>query len=169
MLLKIHDFSENYNCLLPEEIHILHWTLETAKLCPMVVLRKVNDEIREDHITFLSDDKKHDVPFVELCNSCLHKHYKNEGLVIEHDIEYNDGCASQFKSTRAFSAIVRRNIKTTRIFCKTSPDKSVSDGLGGIAALQIRVGQQSIIANLQPLITHIYHCDRWLFQEIYFY
>ena len=25
-ILKIHDFSENYACLLPEEIQSLHWT-----------------------------------------------------------------------------------------------------------------------------------------------
>ena len=74
MLLKIHDFSENYTCLLPEEIQFALDTGETAKLYPIVVLWKVNDEICEDHITFLSDEKKHDVPllssFVQLCNSC---------------------------------------------------------------------------------------------------
>ena len=133
MLLKIYDFSENYTCLLPEEIHSLQETQETATLYPIVVLRKVNDEICEDHITFLSDDKKHDVPFVELCNSHLQKHYKNEGLLTEHDTEYDDGCASQLKCIRAFSALAWRNIKTTRIFCKTSHGRSKSDGLGGIA------------------------------------
>ena len=40
-----------------------------------------------------------------------------------------------------------------------------------ILVLQIRAGQWSITANLQPLTAHIYHndhCDRWLFQEIFF-
>ena len=30
MLLKVYDFLENYTSLLPEEIHSLHWTQETA-------------------------------------------------------------------------------------------------------------------------------------------
>ena len=38
MLLKIHDFSENYTCLLPEEIQFALDTGETAKLYPIVVL-----------------------------------------------------------------------------------------------------------------------------------
>ena len=48
--MKIHDFSENYTCLLPEEIQSLHWTRETATLCPIVVLRKLGEDIREDHL-----------------------------------------------------------------------------------------------------------------------
>ena len=64
-ILKIHDISENYTCLLPEEIQSLHWAQETATVYPIVVLRKLDDDIREDHLVFISDDKKHDVPFVE--------------------------------------------------------------------------------------------------------
>ena len=100
MLFKIHDFSENYTCLLPEEIQSLHWNQETATVYPVVVLRRVGDDIREDHIAFISKDKQH-VPSVEYCNNILHNHYEKEGLSINHDIEYNDGCASQFKCIRA--------------------------------------------------------------------
>jgi len=89
-ILKIHDFSENYTCLLPEEIQSLHWTQETAVVYPIVVLRKVNDVVREDHITFISNDKQKDVSFFELCNQKLHNHYVKEGLNILHDIEYNE-------------------------------------------------------------------------------
>ena len=85
-----------------------------------------------DHITFISSDLKHDVPFVEFCNDLLHEYYKSEGYNITHDIEYNDGYSSQFKCIKAFSSLARRNIKTTRIFCETSHGKSKSDGLGGV-------------------------------------
>ena len=43
----------------------LHWTVTVY---PIVVIRKVNDEIREDRIVFVSNDMFHDVPFVEFCN-----------------------------------------------------------------------------------------------------
>ena len=125
-IIKIHDFSENYMCLLPDEIQSLHWTQETATVYPVVVLRRVNGDVREDHITFISNDTNHNVPFVELCNNWLHKDYQDQGVEIVHDVEYNDGCSSQFKCIRA-----RRNIRTTRIFCENH-GKSKSDGLGGV-------------------------------------
>ena len=40
-ILKIHDFLENYACLLPEEIQSLQWTQETATVYPPVVIAKV--------------------------------------------------------------------------------------------------------------------------------
>ena len=81
---------------------------------------------------FISDDKKHDVPCVEKCNEILHHHYVKEGLQINHDIEYSDGCSSQFKCIRVVSSLARRPVKTTHIFCETSHEKSNSDGLGGV-------------------------------------
>ena len=41
-ILKIHDFSENYICLLPEEIQTMQWTQEKATVYPFVVMRKFN-------------------------------------------------------------------------------------------------------------------------------
>ena len=43
----------------------LHWTREQATVYPVVVLRKI-DVLGEDHFTFISNDIKHDVPFVDL-------------------------------------------------------------------------------------------------------
>ena len=153
-IFKIHDFSENYTCLLPDEIQSIHWVQETASVYPIVVLRKVNNDIREDHITFISNDKTHDVAFVEYSNEILHRHYRDDGLNIQHDIEYNDGCASQFKCIRAFSNLARRPVKTTRIFCETSHGKSKSDGLGGVLksyASRSVCGEQTVIRNAKEL------------------
>ena len=57
-ILKIYDFSEKYTCLLPEEIQSIHWTQETVTIYPVVVMRKIGENIREDHLVFISDDKK---------------------------------------------------------------------------------------------------------------
>ena len=32
----------------------------------------------------------------------IHEYYAAEGILITHDIEYNDGCAMQFKCMNAF-------------------------------------------------------------------
>ena len=153
-ILKIHDFSENYTCLLPEEIQSLHWTQEMATVYPIVVMRKLGDNIREDHLVFISDDKTHDVPFVEKCNEILHDYYAEEGLIITHDIEYNDGCGSQFKCIRAFVSLARRPIKTSRIFTETRHGKSKSDGLGGVVksyASRAVCGERRVIRNAEEL------------------
>ena len=57
-VLKIHDFSENYTYLLPEEIQSIHWTQETVTIYPVVVMRKTGENIGEDHLVFISDEKK---------------------------------------------------------------------------------------------------------------
>ena len=98
---------------------------------PTEVLRKVNSDIRKDHLTFITDDKKHDLRFVELCNERLHASYKEERINITHDVEYKE-CDSQFKYLLAFSSSARHSIKTTHMFCKTSHAISKLDGLGGV-------------------------------------
>ena len=45
-------------------------------------------------MVFLLDDKIHDLAFVKLANNKIHKHYE-QNIVIDHDIEFNDECASQ--------------------------------------------------------------------------
>ena len=111
-IVKIQDFSENYTCLLPEEIMSIHWTQEQATVYPVVVLRKIDDVLRkiEDYFTFISDDIKHDVPFVELCNDMMHTYYDKINVDIDLDIEFNDGCAIQFKCIRAIHRFTSRNM-----------------------------------------------------------
>ena len=95
-IVKTQDFSENYTCLLPSEIMSIHWTQEQATVYPVVVLWKVEDRVREDHFIFISDDLKHEIPFVEICNSMIHKRYTDRNIPVTRDIEFNDGCSSQF-------------------------------------------------------------------------
>ena len=90
-IVKILDFSENYTCLLSHVIQSLNWIQDTTTVYLLLVLGKVNKYVHGDYM-FLTN-----VPFIELCNSCLHEHYVGEGVSIIHDVEYNDGCASQFK------------------------------------------------------------------------
>ena len=180
MILKIHDFSENYTCLVPHEIQTLHWTQDEATVYQVVVLRQVNDVIWEDHITFISSDLKHDVPFVEFCNDLLHEHFKSEGYIITHDIECNDGCSSQFKCVKAFSSLARRNIKTTHIFCEMSHGKSKSDGLGGVIKSFVYhdvCGSEKIIQNakelhdycIENLTVHNAETSKLMLNRLFFY
>ena len=130
-IVKFQDFSQNYTCLLPEEIMSIHWVQQTATLYPVAVVRKVNDVIREDHLVFISDDTTHDVAFVETCNNVMHEYYKSEGLNVLHDYEINHVCGRQFKSRKAVAMLSHRLVKTTRLWFESSHGKNRSDGIGG--------------------------------------
>ena len=125
-----------------------------SNIIAIVVMRKISKDVREDHLVFISDNKKHDMPFVEKCSEILHGHYLHDGVIVNHGIEYNDGCASQFKCIQAFSSLARRPVKTTCIFCETSHGKSKSDGLGGMVkafATRAVCDERRIIRNAKEL------------------
>ena len=111
--MKIQDFSENYTCLLPKEIQSLHWTQYQCTVYLVVALCKVNDEIKEDHVVVINDDIKHDVKFVELVvNIKIDEYYIEKGIVFENEIEFNDDCSPQYKSTFALYNLMKRPKQT---------------------------------------------------------
>ena len=87
--------------LLCQEIQSLHWTQNQCTFYPVVALRKVNDKIKEDHFVVISGDIKHDEKFAEFANIKIDKYYTQKGIVFENEIEFNDGCSSEYKSTFA--------------------------------------------------------------------
>ena len=81
-ILKIQDFSENYTCLVPDEIQSLHWTQTQATLYPVVVFRKVGDIVIEEQLVFISDDINHDCAFVEFVNNQIHQYYQMKSVFV---------------------------------------------------------------------------------------
>ena len=128
----VQDFSENYNCLLPDEPQSIHWTIQQATVYPVVTLRCHNKKIVEDHFVFISDDRTHDSPFVVYCDDHIKEFYSANYPNITSFIELNDGCAQQFKSIKAISQLSRRPYYLSRLYFETSHGKSKSDGLGGV-------------------------------------
>ena len=60
-IIKVQDFSENYTCLVPDEVQSLHWPQTQVTLFPVVTFWKdINGNLLEDHLVYVSDDKKHD-------------------------------------------------------------------------------------------------------------
>ena len=51
---------------------------------------------------------------------------------IDHDIEFNDGCASLFKSINAVWLFAKRGRHTDHVYFESSHGKGPSDGLGGV-------------------------------------
>ena len=160
--MKIQDFSENYTCLLPKEIQSLHWTQSQCTVYLVVALRKVNDEIKEDHVVVINDDIKHDVKFVELVNIKIDEYYIEKGIVFENEIESNDDCSSQYKSTFALYNLMKRPKQTIRVFFKISHGKSKSNGLGEVVKSHVSLdiaAKEVIIRNRKKLF---YYCEKTL-------
>ena len=60
-----------------------------------------HDVINEYHF-YVSDDREHDMLFVQDCFGLIYHSFKNNGVsFIEHWI-WLDGCVGQFKSVRSF-------------------------------------------------------------------
>ena len=51
---------------------------------------------------------------------------------IEIDIEFNDGCTSQYKCVWGIQSFARRNVSSIRVYFEISHGKSKSDSLGGV-------------------------------------
>ena len=132
-IIKVQDFSENYTCLVPDEVQLLHWSRKQVTLFPVVTFRKdINDNLLEDQLVYVSNDKKHDCAFVKLVNAKICEYYKQQGVKINLDIEFNDDCASQFKSIKSFWLFAKRKVHTERIYFEFSHGKDPSDGLEGV-------------------------------------
>ena len=92
-LVIVQHFSENYNCLLPDEPQSIHWIIQQATVYPVVTLRCHNKKIVEDHFVFISDDRTHDSSFVEYCADHIKEFYTANHINITNFIELNDDCA----------------------------------------------------------------------------
>ena len=60
-LVIVQDFSENYNCPLPDEPQSIHWTIQQANVYPVVTLRCYNKKIVEATL-YLSMMMVHMIP-----------------------------------------------------------------------------------------------------------
>ena len=97
----------------------IHWTQEQATMFPIAIIRGYHQGIiKEEYFTFISVDLKHDVPFVELCNSIIHGNDFPKDIKLDHEIEFNDGCSSKFKFITAISVFAQRSVKSTKIYFK---------------------------------------------------
>ena len=138
----------------------LHWQQNTVVVYPVVVLRLCDGIICEDHFVFFCEDKKKDPWFVELCNVKIMEFYAENSVVVKHDIEFTDGCGSQFKSIKSFKMLTEHSIPTTRIYFETSYGKSKSDGLGGVVKSYCSAAVNSGDANIRDASELFDFCNK---------
>ena len=62
----------------------------------------------------------------------MNEYYKQQRVQINLDIDFNDGCATQFKSIKSDWLFANRKVQTERIYFESSHGKGPSNGLGGM-------------------------------------
>ena len=56
-MIKVQYFSENYICLMPDEVQSPHWSQTQVTLFSVVTFRKdINGNLLEDHFVYVSHD-----------------------------------------------------------------------------------------------------------------
>lgn len=136
VLVTCLDFSENFSVQFQNEIQSLHWIAQQITLLVCVAYWDVNGETQKWVHCFVSDDLKHDVPFVGHCRRLLVAWYNNMGgPKVNRLIQCSDGCASQFKCLGAFydasCQASESQLDVTLLFSATSHGKSEFDSAGG--------------------------------------
>lgn len=136
------DFSENFSCLIQEEIQSLHWSTKQVAIHSVVIWRPAlkQDKVDYDHVKehwlIVSDDLKHDYHFVHNNITLLIiPELKKLGCNITVLHERTDGCASQYKSCHAFGDISRSeaeiNVHVIRNFSASGHGKGEVDAAAG--------------------------------------
>ena len=67
-----------------------------------------------------------------MVNNKIQEYYEEQNIVIDHNIEFNDGCASQCESINAFWLFAKRGRHTDHVYFELSHWKGPSDSLGGL-------------------------------------
>jgi hypothetical protein len=143
-VLTIEDYSENFRTLYQDEIQSAHYQYAQVTLycqvswfsCPTC-----QAQIHEA-AAFISEDLLHD-PFAILA---FHKSYKKylleQGIEIQHQVFYSDGCPTQYKAKQPFEHT--RTSKETlghtseHCFFGTRHGKSECDAVGGLLKSKAR-------------------------------
>ena len=100
------DFAENYTCLYQDEAQSAHWSHDTVTLFSIVayIRCKFCELVVTQSMIYVSEDKKHDVHYVQHCISLANEYIQRVyEMKSKRQIHFSDGAASQFKSKTPFA------------------------------------------------------------------
>ena len=142
----IHDYSENYNCQIQNEIQLLYFGQVQASIHVTVLRRhalkavdgvestKEKPIILSEHIFVISPDLKHDHHYVHQVRVFIDGYLKKIGYPLQVMHERTDGCAAQYKRRHCMGEVAHSSndfgYLTIRNYYETSHAKGPQDGAG---------------------------------------
>ena len=131
----ICDFAENFQYVIQDEVQSYHWSKQYCTLHPISLYHKSDSGVQTESLCVLSDDIKHDTPFVHKCLELTADHIKAKYPHIKKIQYFTDGCGGQYKNYKNFMNVCEHlsdfGISATWNFFGTSHGKGPCDGIGG--------------------------------------
>jgi len=116
-------------------------------------------ETVQESVLFISDDLTHDALAVHKFVSMTNTHLKDKRMIdIQHEVQYSDGCSSQYKSFTPFCdisyALQDYGFAIERLYYSARHGKGPCDGAGAVLKSSARrtvMGQEQVINNSKDL------------------
>ncbi|XP_041371083.1 uncharacterized protein LOC121384664 [Gigantopelta aegis] len=155
------DFAENFACLYQDEIQAAHWHHKQVTVHPIVTYYACREckETTTESLVFISEDRVHDYHAVFRFTQLAVIHLRTAlDILLEHSIEWTDGCSLQYKSKGPFcdisNALTDLGCTLERNFFGSRHGKGPSDGESAVvkhkAATAVKAGT-AIITNAKDL------------------
>ena len=152
-VLLVHDFAQNYLCLMQNEPQGMHWEHKQVTLHPTVAYYVCPNEGCNKMVTHelvhLSDDLKHDAHLVKRFHNTTVQELRRRKIPIRKIIQFSDQAPSQYKNKSAFRYVSQVDLPTMLNFFGVRHGKGPCDACAG------RVKQK--VVNLVKTETSIIH------------
>lgn len=130
------DFSENYSCIIQDEVQGYYYSKEQVTIHPFVVYYKTEDNSLEHlSLTIISDCLMHNSTSVNLFIKKLTTFMKEKFSRVNKIYYFTDGAPSQYKNIKNFVNVLHHEtdfgIKCEWNFHATAHGKGPCDGIGG--------------------------------------
>jgi hypothetical protein len=108
IVLSLVYFDENYNLQLKNEVQSQYYHLDKVIIMVHITYIHGSDSIKQNIVIlkeyhfYISDDKFHDLAYIQHCFQLFYSHVKKNNIQMDQDWIWLDGCTSQFKNSRVF-------------------------------------------------------------------
>ena len=170
-VLTIEDYSENFRTCYQDEIQSAHYQYSQVTLYCQVSWYSCPTCPAQIHeaAAFISDDLTHDPYAIVEFHKVYSDYLKKQGIAIEHQVFWSDGCPTQYKAKQPFDDVRTSHDclghSSERSFYGTRHGKSECDALGGI----MKSTAKREVASRQAMIRtgdEFYHFCKTLEQKV---
>ena len=134
-VILVHDFAQNYLCLMQNEPQGMHWGHKQVTLHPTVAYYVCPNEdcnkIVTHELVHLSDDLKHDAHLIKCFHHTTVQKLKERKIPIRKIIQFSDQAPSQYKNKCAFRYVSQIDIPTMLNFFGVRHGKGPCDACAG--------------------------------------
>jgi hypothetical protein len=140
IVLSVVDFAENYTLQPQNEIQSQYYHSEKVNIMVHITYRhgpdsnEQNKVILKEYHFYISDDRCHDLAYVQHCFQLFYNHLKEKNIQMDQHWIWSDGCAGQLKNARVFQwlCMLHKKLKVPHIwnYFESGHGKGEHDGVG---------------------------------------